>query len=182
MKWKHLVLPSAVVCVAALSLGISITVRRLHAGGGAQVSPKAVPWVPYQIGYKTYNKKSDWLQPLLLAESMRAVRSDGASVESYIDYKLTRSILHQRGALNLPGGVHILTSERLGLMTATRDVTEDGDERARQRLDPSQSCAISLEGGQGTQSSVVAREMLLGYECPYKKSRSPCKFTVARPE
>lgn len=163
MKSKHFVFSGVVVCIAALSLGISVTVRRMHAGGVTQVSPRAVPWVPYQISYKTYAKNANLPQAKIIEERMRAVRSDGASVESLVNYTLDGSIHGQQRLLNLPGGVRILAKERLGLMTATRDAKED-DAHSRQRLDPSQSCVITLDGGQMAQNPIVTREILLGHE------------------
>jgi len=94
---------------------------------------------------------------------MEAVRSDGGSVEYFVTYKLDRSIHGEQLVLSLPGGIRIVSKERLGLMTATRDGMEDAA-RARQRFEPLQSCAMTLEGGQMNPTPVVTRDMLLGYE------------------
>jgi len=163
MKLKHLIFPCAVVCMAALSLGVSVTLRRAHAGQAARTALRNIPWAPYQITYKTFNKKADWAEPVLLGESMRAVRSDGSSLESSTTYRLNRTVYDQQRLLQLPGGVRIRTDEQLALMTATRNAEEDGA-RARQQLDPMRSCAASREGGEINPPPIVTSEMLLGYQ------------------
>jgi hypothetical protein len=140
-----------------------MAVRRLQAKSGAQVSHRAAPWLPYQITYKTYNGRADWPRAVLYAEIVRAVRSDGSSVESSISYRLDRSVDSQQRLLVLPGGIRIQTSERLGLMTATKDAAHD-DALARQQLDPERSCVVSMGGDHPAPGLIVTRETLLGYE------------------
>lgn len=163
MKRTHLVFPVAVLCIVALSLGVSVIVRRVHAANGAQVSRRVSSWVPNQITYKSYNNRPAWPRPVLSGEMVRAVRSDGSSVESSVLYRLDRSIDSQYRLLSLAWGIRVLTHEQLRLMTATKDPAYD-NARARQQLAPALSCAGSLGGDRPPQGTVVTQETLFGYE------------------
>jgi len=59
MKPGHLIFPVVLACVTALSLGISMTIGRLHAAQATRAGLQGVAWVPYQITYRTFNKKAE---------------------------------------------------------------------------------------------------------------------------
>ncbi len=154
MKAKRLVLPAVILSVAAASLLTTSIVRKVRA---------APAWAPYQLTYKTYNTKQGWTQPAESLESLRAVRTDGSTSESFTGYRADGSVQNEWSDLHLAGGVSVHASKALGLMTATRNPGEDAA-RQRQRLDPSKSCAVSMEGGSPSSGwSVTDGGVLSGY-------------------
>jgi hypothetical protein len=168
MRFRKFSFLLILVSVAAASFGVTAAARRPYFRfigllGGAQTLPtrSAVPWVPYEITLRQYATIPDSDRTITAADMVRAVRGDGASVETVTSYRVDGSVGGRARYLDLPGGIHIKTEEDLGLMTATKDQNAD-EAFIRRQLDPSQSCAVSLSGGHPFQVPVIADETFLG--------------------
>ncbi len=181
MNRRQLVFPVTVAIVAAASIVATVMVRKAHAApGAAQAGGGSAAWVPYEITYKAYNKKPEWPQPILSGEIVRAVRSDGSSFESTTTYRLDRSIHNQQRQVKFAGGINIRADDRLSLMTATKNTSEDAA-RLRQSFDPARSCAVSMDGGQPpTGWTATAGETLSGYETYKVVVEAPSKTPRSR--
>ncbi len=154
MKAQRVVLPAVILLVAAGSLLTTSIVRKAHA---------APAWAPYQLTYKEYGARQGWAQPVETLTSLRAVRSDGSTFESFTGYRADGSVQNEWSDLHLAGGVSVHASKASGLMTATKNPGEDAA-RQRQRLDPSKSCAVSVTGGQPPSGwSVTDGGVISGY-------------------
>ncbi len=152
-------LPALVAGTVAASL--AVTVLLVHPRSSAQTSGGS--WIPYQIAYKSYAGKPG-SPPVLVSDAIRAVRSDGATVELTTLYRLDGAKNRLQRVLALPGGIRIRTDESLGIMTATRNPAEDGDLSPSHRLDPSKSClAFVGGGGQSPTYTASLSDIILGY-------------------
>lgn len=168
MRFRNFSFLLILASVVAASFGVTAAARRPYFRfigllGGAQTLParSAVPWVPYEITLRQYASVPDSDRTITAADMVRAVRRDGASVETLTNYRVDGSVEGRARYLDLPGGIHITTEEDLGLMTATKDPNAD-EAFTRRQLDPSQACAVSLSGGHPFQVPVITEETYLG--------------------
>lgn len=160
-----------VICLASASL---TGWHKMRSGSGialgAQVKARAVSWIPYQISYKQYGSEPDYSKKaegtgklLVLADIVRAVRSDGSQAEWETAYRADGSVDYRYRTITLSDGVRVRANETVGLMTAIKKPTLPSV-LARQALDPSKSCAGSYDGSRPSQNMLISREKLFGYE------------------
>jgi hypothetical protein len=155
---KKRLFPAMVIGTAATSLLISTIVSRSKSSAQAGGS-----WVPYTITYKIYASAPD-KPAVLVADQIKAVRSDGASAQSSTFYHMDGERDRVERTLMLPGGIRVRTDDTLGVMTATKNATEDGALSSSHQLDPSRSCAALVgAGGQSPSLTASAGESILGY-------------------